>query len=347
MAWANKIMEPQPQHELTKTRPQLRHTWKKKDDIAGIGKKYGVDPEEILDYNLVEEHEIKAGDELLIPSKHKTKPKSQKITYEALKSPVEMHVNKPGGIRKYAFGNIKKADDITSSGHFPHATKITIVGIAHVPIGEEVLAYYMDGHAFGDYHETGKVAWNIGYVWRELSEGEYVPEDDTPTPTILDEPEEPLTMFDEIPEEPENDVTEEEPTEVDNVIESPDGVLMPLNADYTPEKFLFEEDIEIRELHDRKNPIKLRANDPIWIIGTFRHEGEEFYQPGKTVGDVVASGLLWPIPMDKVLPEDEMFDYSIKRRGLTRQERWYELLMRVSANYTKVVMLIKQKTNQE
>jgi hypothetical protein len=46
MAWANKIMEPQPQHELTKTRPQLRHTWKKKDDIAGIGKKYGVDPED-------------------------------------------------------------------------------------------------------------------------------------------------------------------------------------------------------------------------------------------------------------------------------------------------------------
>lgn len=334
---------PHKNHQLTGTRPQLRYTWQDGDSVVALGEKYGVDPEEILDFNLIEEHELKAGDEIKIPSKHKFKPPAREITYEVLEHPVVMHVNRPKGIKKYAFSHITDPNDVKGNGHFPHATKITIYGIAHVPVGDESLAYYMDNHAFGDYKTTGKVNWNIGYAWSELTEGPYIPPEEQPEPpkTILDEPDEPLTMWDQEPEpEPESEpaAPEERPKE---------GVLMPLNPDYTPEKFLYEEDIEIKELYDRRAPIKRRANDPVWVIGTFWHEGVEYYQPGKHVGDVVQSGLLWPIPMDAVLPEEELFDYSIARRPMTKQERWYELLMRASAHYTKLGIYIKQKRNKE
>lgn len=340
--------------QLTGTRPQLRYTWQDGDDLAVIAEKYGVDPEEILDFNLIEEHEIKAGDELKLPSKHKVKEQPRQIRYEALPHPVIMHVNQPNGIQKYAFGHITDPDDVKGSGHFPHATKIVVCGIAHVPVEDESLAYYMDHNAFGDYKTSGKVNWNIGYAWSELSEGPYVPPPvpTLPEKTILDEPDEPLTMFDHEPEPPVTDVSnplptgdEEETAPTENAPK--DNVLMPINHDYTPEKFLYEEDIEIAELYDRHDPIKRRRNDPVWIIATFWHEGTEYYQPGKAIGEVVQSGLLWPIPMDAVLPEEEVFDFSIKRRQMTKQEKWWELLNRGASNYTRLTMYIKQKRNKE
>lgn len=333
---------PQPQRPLTFTRPELRHIWQEGDTIEAVALKHGADPEEILDLNLIEEHELQPGDELRIPKKQVVK-RSRKIRYEALDHPVDMHVNVPTGIQKYAFGNITDANDVSGTGHFPLGTKITIHGIAHVPVGDsEYLAYYMDGHAFGDFKKNGKISWNIGYAWSELTEGEYVPPAEAiveaPQPTILDEPDisEP-TIFDEmLEEEPEPEVPAEEP-------KPQDGVLIPLNADYTPEKYMFEQDFTLHELHGRHKPIFRRRLDPVWIIGTFLHEGIEYYQPGKNIGEVVQSGLLWPIPMDSILPEDEVFDFSIKRRGMTRQERWWEFLSKTAARYTKLVEKNKQK----
>lgn len=332
--------KPQPQRPLTYTRPELRHIWKEGDTIEAVALKYGQDAEEILDLNLIEAEDIKPGDEVRIPKKQVIK-RNRKIRYEPLDHPVDMHVNVLAGIQKYAFGNITDPENVSGSGHFPLGTKIRIHGIAHVPVGDDgYLAYYMDNHAFGEYKATNKIAWNVGYAWSELSEGEYVPpEEVVPEPTILDEPDTPSpTIFDEmLEEEPEPEVVEEP--------KQKDGVLMPLNPDYTPEKYLYEQDITLQELHDRHQPIFRRRLDPVWIIGTFFHEGVEYYQPGRNVGEVMQSGLLWPIPMDAILPEDEVFNFSIKRRPLTKQERWYELLARLGAHYTRFTE--RNKNNKE
>jgi hypothetical protein len=321
-----KPIMPQPQRPLTYTRPQLRHTWQDGDTIATVALKYGADPEEILDYNLVEEHELTPGQELLI-SKRQVIRRAESIRYEPLDHPVTMHVNKQEGIQKYAFGNIRTADDVQGTGHFPLGTKLTIVGIAHVPTEDgEYLAYYMDDHAFGQFATTKKVSWNVGYAWTELTEGDYTPPPEEEL-TFLTEPDEPITIFDEEPEpEPESVAMRELPK---------DGEIKPLNSDHAPEKYLFEYDIELHEANDQRAPIKRHRLDPVWIIGTITVDGEEYYQPGKNIGEVLRTGLRWPIPMDAVLPEDEVFDYSIKRRGLTRQERWFEVLAMVGGAWTR------------
>lgn len=316
------------QHPITTTRPQLRHTWQETDTLADVAARYGVyDPEDILDLNRLEETDLSPGMVLLI-SRQVPKDQPENITYEVLETPVVMHVNKPEGIQQYSFGNITNPNDVPGKGHFPHKRKITVHAIARVPVGDEELAYYMDGHAFGKYRETGKVAWNVGYAWSELSEGEYQePPEIEPIPTILDEPDVPdPTIFDEIIEEQEPEPAEEPARQ--------DDVLVPLNADYSPVKYLFEQDIELCEVHAKVRSVFRRKLDPVWIIATFTHDGEEYYQPGKTWGETVQSGLLWPIPMDSVLPEDEVFNYDTPRRNLTRQEKAYELLAKLGARYT-------------
>lgn len=318
---------PQPQRPLSFTRPELRYIWKEGDSILAVGLKHGVDPEAILDYNLVEEHEIQAGDELKIPQKHVIK-RTRAIRYEALDNPVVMHVNKPEGIQQYSFGNIKNPNDVPGKGHFPLGAKITVHAIAHVPVGDdEFLAYYMDSTAFGNFKQTGRPAWNFGYAWSELTEGDYhAPE----TVTVIDQPIVPEpTIFDEVVEpEPEPEVTK-------------DDIIQPVNPDFQPEKYLYENDITLHELHNRHNPIFRRRLDPVWIIGTFVHNGTEYYQPGKVWSETLKSSLLWPIPMDAVLPEDEMFDFSQGRRKLTRQEVWWEFVVK---RYT---MLMANKNKKD
>lgn len=327
-ASADQTAVPQPQRPLSFTRPELRYIWQEGDSILAVALKHGADPEEILDLNLVEEHELRPGDELKIPQKHVIK-RTRTIRYEALDSPVVMHVNKPEGIQQYSFGNIKDPADVPGKGHFPLGTNITIHGIAHVPVGEdEFLAYYMDSTAFGNLKQTGRPAWNFGYAWSELTEGTY----HEPEPTILEEPDIPeITIFDEIVE------PEPEP-----VVEAPkDDVVQPINPDYQAEKYLYETDITLHELRGNHKPIFRHRLDPVWIIGTFTHDGQEYYQPGKVWGETIQSGLLWPIPMDAVLPEDELFDFSQGRRQLTRQEVWWEFVVK---RYT---MLMANKNKKD
>jgi hypothetical protein len=333
---------PQPQRPLTVTRPELKHIWREGDTIKDVALKYDQDPEEILDLNLIEEEDIQPGDLIKIPSKKYVR-KTMSIRYEAFDRPVIMHVNNPNGIQKFAFANVRTADDPKGSGHFPHGTEIQIHGIAQVPLEEgESLAYYMDGHAFGSFKENGKISWNIGYAWSELSEGKFmVPE--PPALTILEEPEtHDISMFDEEPEEVPEPVTEaaQPAIEVDPYRDS----FEPLTEDAVPQKFLYEADIELHEANGRKHGIARRKLDPVLIIGTFEFRGERVYQPGRSVDEMLNSGLWWPIPMDAIILEDDVFSFA-QRRKITRQERYWQFVSRVAAKYTKLEQYIKQKIN--
>lgn len=100
-----------------------------------------------------------------IENPEELKPKRE-IQYELLTKPLPMHVNKDNGTRKWSFGNIKNWEDFTASGFYPKHTNVTVVAVAHVPVGEDTAAYYMEAK---DYNATPRRT--VGYAWSDLTEG--------------------------------------------------------------------------------------------------------------------------------------------------------------------------------
>lgn len=159
-------------------KPGTFYKWLKDDTWTSVTRKLKFTKQELIQHNGIEDWTaIKPGDVLHLPIAQEVK-RDLTPSFEILPEPLPMHVNKPAGAKKWSFGNMRKWEDASGQGFFPHNTNLTIYGIAHVPLdevdekGEPVeAAYYMDGHAVGNYAETGKIAWTIGYMWSDLDEG--------------------------------------------------------------------------------------------------------------------------------------------------------------------------------
>lgn len=174
------VVEPEPELPVSQFKPNDykpgdTYTWQDGDKIWDVARMMNVDLNFFMEFNGIENpNELEPG--IVVHFPVASGPKTKSIRYEVLPEAMPMHVNKPGGCKKWTFGNMKTWDDAESSGFYPEHSNLFIVAIAHVPIEDKdnpdaEAAYYMDGLALGDYKETGRVRWNVGYMWIDLAKG--------------------------------------------------------------------------------------------------------------------------------------------------------------------------------
>lgn len=254
-------------------------------------------------------------------------PSEPVVTYEVLASPRLMHIKKPGGAEKWAFGNIKKWSDFSSAGHFPENTNIEIVAIAHVPVGSEVAAYYMTAGDLGEYRTLGRVAFAIGFNWADMADG-YV-EPPKPAPAVVPEP---------APAPP--------------VITKPAPVPVPSNTFKTtysalpvPARYIARETMMIHEYDTRRPDRELLENMAVLIAGTFTKDNVLY---GRPLGSV-QSGYWFGIPMSNLIAEDELYNTKLDLptkaaiNRLSFGERITVWLSKVLSQYTRFVRVFKKK----
>lgn len=125
---------------------------------------------------------IPEGTILHLPIRPDPKPKAKITEFEFLRRGLEMHVSKAGGTRKYTFGSLKSKADLKLTGPVAAENKnLLIFAIAHVPIGDETLTFYMEA---GDVDtSTKKVRWTVGFAQDDVAEGHMDPSE-APAPQV-------------------------------------------------------------------------------------------------------------------------------------------------------------------
>lgn len=157
-------------------KPGSTYIWVKGDQMALVAGRLGFSRQELLEHNgIINADMIKPGDVLHLPIARPVKV-DRPISIEVLGEPLPMHVAKDGGCKKWSFGNMESWEDAHSTGFFPQYTNLEIVAIAKVMVlekdGSETEAgYYLDSIALGDYLQSGRLAWAIGFMWPDLAEG--------------------------------------------------------------------------------------------------------------------------------------------------------------------------------
>jgi hypothetical protein len=321
--------------------PERTYVWVQHDNIWEVARRLnlGVTGQELLEHNGYEDDsEIKPGAELHLPYPRKLR-EERAIRYEVLPEPMTMHVNTKAGARKWSFGNIKKWSDFSGTGYYPLGASITVVAIAHVPVGEkDEAAYYMDAHALGDYKDTDKVSFTIGYAWSELSPGDYEKPPSPPPPVAEQRIAQQQAVVEEVPVEP---------TPGPNTYKAS---FKPLNEERKAELFIVDADVLLVHEMDGRRPSKtFYRKDAFYIVGTFEKDGVLYGRPGKDMDQTVASSYWWGVPMDSVMLEDELFNYRVdfptrKATGrLSQREKVWDVINRTKGHYTRFVIKIKQK----
>lgn len=158
------------------SKPGSTYIWVDGDQMALVAERLGFDRQELMEHNgIVNADMIKPGDILHLPIARVVK-KEMPIVVHVLDEPLPMHVAKEGGCKKWSFGNMQSWEDAHSTGFFPQYTNIEIVAVARVTLEDkngtvETAGYYLDAIALGDYVSTGRLAWSIGFIHRDLAEG--------------------------------------------------------------------------------------------------------------------------------------------------------------------------------
>jgi hypothetical protein len=264
-----------------------------------IARKLKISGQDLADHNDLDNATmslIPAATILHLPiAKPEPVEKRRITTFEFMRRPLEMHVSKSGGTRKYTFGNAKKPEDIKETG--PHAAEnknVLIYAIAHVPIGDEIYGYYMESSDLDV--NTKKVKWTVGYNHSHLAEG-YVDEKTTqPSPQVqeaiqvmLEEAAASKAAMEAEPEPVVEEIAEPEQTEPDW-----HDSFQPLNTDGIPEVYLFNQNIVVTDLEDKSPNKLLRKLAGVRIAGTFTGpDGNEYWRPQ----DAMTLGTWYGIPV--------------------------------------------------
>lgn len=300
----------------SKYKPGDSYVWKAGDNIWQLAREMDVPVERLMAFNEIEDpHELEPGVTVYYPA---ATARTRVVEYELLPAPLPMHVSKPGGTRKYAFGNAKVWGDIGQTGPlYAHEANVNVLAVAHVPLMEDndeeiTAAFYMDRLAIGDYANTGRVAWDIGFSHAHLAEGHVDKAIPLPRPDI---------------QEKVADAAVRRVMDVAPVIEvklEPNSYktsLKPLYEDRRIVPYLFNDDILVHELDGRRPSKAMFRNTGVNIQCTFEKDGVLYGRP-------YGSQYWFGIPMDLVTPEDDIFSTEIDlptkiatRKGLTTFER--------------------------
>jgi LysM repeat protein len=174
---AASILEPHSPKSSFKARefkPGDKYIWQKGDSLHDIATRGGTTLKTMMEFNEIEDwKELEEGVVLHFPT---GSAGGRKIRHEALPEAIPMHVARPGGAKKWSYGNMKSFEDARSAGFFPQNTNVDIVVVAHVPITDEngtetEAAYYLDSVSAGDFATSGRVRYTVGYMWSDLEQG--------------------------------------------------------------------------------------------------------------------------------------------------------------------------------
>jgi LysM repeat protein len=363
--------------DTPKTRPNLRaselkpgeaYKWKKNDSLVDVARRMGVSVERLREYNEIESwNELDPG-VIIYKPKDVAVPKRQ-IRYELFLNdkkelvPRDYHVNTPKGAKKWRFGNAPCGwEDISSTGFFPQNTNVRVVAIAYVPIEdpdnpELEAAYFMDLVALGDYPETGRIKFTVGFIHADLEEGLAVKPFDL-VPSISSEAAPPVTLPEnnKIPVTTETSEESEEPAPsksgrvdffgtdkafVENRLEyfKREGSMSKFVETYqrlephVPCIALIPDDlIETDEvgrkftwIHDFLTSRPDRKLVQHWegeIAGTFEYEGVLYGRPVAAI----KSGVWYGIPMDYLESQARLYndDTDAETRSVTGNLTWFE-----------------------
>lgn len=322
------------------------YIWVEHDNIWDVARRLGVDPYELMEHNDITDYSsIAPGTHLHLFKPRDNKPIRQ-VRYQVLPEPLPMHISKPGGTKKWSFGNIKTWDDFKSTGFFPENTNVTIVAIAHVPVEDEEnpeaeAAYYLDSLALGDYAQTGRVRLTIGYAWSDLSEGHIERE----RPILKKKPLTPIEVevaataaLENEPSELAAAVAEEAPVESENqdlnsefaernlelalqygqhaykqtyqLLDQPVPcmALIPDGEGETDEK-TGQRFIWVHEYDGQRPDRRLAQHQEVWIGGTFEYDGSMYGRPAVLKeGSLITTPYWFGVPMDLLISQAELYN---------------------------------------
>jgi hypothetical protein len=138
-----------------------------------IAQKLGLDAKDLKEHNIDEFKDfsnIPAGTILHLPVRLETKPSERQTEFEFLRRALPMHIINPKGARKRSFGHVKKLEDISETGPSHSVNKnLNIFAIAHVPLGDKIVPFYMESDAIDSVNK--KVKWTVGFHEDDIAEG--------------------------------------------------------------------------------------------------------------------------------------------------------------------------------
>lgn len=330
------------------SKPEKLHKKLKGESIWSIARRFKIPAKDLIEHNDIEDpNQVPDGTILHLPVPKEAKPE-RTIVYEVLPQPKQMHVSKEGGTQKWSFGNVRDWADFTTSGFYPKNTNVTIMAIAHVPVGDEdTAAYYMDTTAFGDYAETNRVAYTLGFAWSDLTEGSFIPaKAPPPTKEPLAVPEVKEVQATKIIKKQVEGNKEIMPEKYPNSFKTTRQVLdqpalvtanLPPGQDY----------LTIHDYAGHRPDKNMPKEWEGYIAETFEVDGVLYGRPLGSVKNVKQDPHWRPnwygIPMDCLISNDELYNGDIVRR-LPALERylWVPLFQKSS----KVRKYVKQKNNK-
>lgn len=287
VSWVSYEVEPT---ELKKNKDKniFSHTLVEGETIWDVARQYHTTAEKLIAVNDIEDpYKLPTGTVLLLPKT--TKQKKRTIRYEVLKQPRQMHIIRKGGAKKWSYGNAEHWADIQESGPtYSENTNVEVLAVAHVPVGEDTAAFFLDSLSFGAYAETGRVAWETGFNWKHLADG-YV-----------------QRVIREVAKRPLN---EPKPTPTPKVTIKPSykASFQPLNDERKPVQYFAKENIMVKE-HDGRRPDRpMYENQGVRLFGTFVKDGVLY---GRPVGSV-DNGYWFGIPMESLVNEEELYSTTL------------------------------------
>lgn len=324
-------------------------------DIWRIARQVNQPAEDLVDHNDIEDpHHIPAKTVLRLPYPPEQKKEVPVVKFELLDKPRKMHVVNEGGARKWSFGNAKKWADISPTGpNYAEDANVDIHMIAHVPLedeeGEVVAAYMMDNLAVGDYRNTGKINFTIGFSHKHLADGHVELKKRPKAAPVVQEKLNTATPADiELAlSEPEPD-----PATHPNFWKT---TQKPLNEQRIAKMFLCDPGkdengnpinaIMVKEMDGRRPDRMLARHQGVKIFSTFVKDGVTY---GRPVGSV-DSGYWFGIPMDKLIDEDELYNTHVDlptrvamHGNLSLQEKGVVILSKFLSVGTRIATAVKK-----
>lgn len=286
-------------------KPGSRYTLLKGETLWSVAKKLGLKSKELIEHNGVDDpNTIQEGFTLHLPF---ARPPEQEplIEYEILDKPRPMHISFEGGTKKFSFSNTKDWRDVKTTGPtYPENANVDIVAIARVPIQNEVGTFYMDNTALGNYSETGRVQFTIGFNHTHLADG-YV---EKPKPVVK-----PVVKaaLQKSKDQPEPGVATLPTTELDMSEPDPDVDPNIWKTTYVsldkPHKYVSNEAMWIHDLDGKRPDRELFKNQDVFVAGTFIKDDVLY---GRPTG-AVKNALWYGVPMSNLIDEDELYNTEV------------------------------------
>lgn len=353
-AWGNYVMPIKEEEELPAAEPEPEEkvpanmTYRVLsggENIWDIARRLNIPGKELIAVNNITDSDLPAGTLIRLPVELPEIDDKPIIEYELLARPVDMHISRLGGARKYAFGNVRKWKDVAPVGPtYAENANIKVYAIAHVPIEEDgsIAAYFMDKLDLGDYRNTGRASLTAGFSHAHLTEG-FI---ERPVTAVTEQLQEQLDQTQIALEAAQNEADELAVPDAELPHEHEDSwkeTIQPINPDDPDDVIMHitKEELYVRDLSGRAPVKRLVARGGYPIKYTFIKDGKLYGMPPSHD----QTGFWRGIPMDMLETEDEAigsYERSLVERVATNgklsfeEKYWYVPLSRLISTYTRI-----------